>query len=151
MDFPKVVLLGAGVFGLKMFAVHFLSVRRRIVAKDAAHPEDAESTVYEGLMTVFKPLMGAYGPALVSDERLQTYARNCVQHELPVLTVALAAAPLGPPAWMGTALAVFIGGRVAHGVFFLTGSQPFRTLAYLPTFAAMGALSVGAIVMATGR
>lgn len=147
-EWNKLVLLGAGVVATKLFVTTMLGVRNRLMTGEVAQEEDNSSPMLKNVFAILKPATLAYGPTIVTHERCADYARNCVEHEVPVLLAAFALGPVGAPVWAGTALTVFLASRVVHGGFFLAGQQPLRTISYLPSFFAMGIIGTGAIYVA---
>ena len=55
--------------------------------------------------------------------------------------IAWGALQTDQPEWAGMALKIYLGARVVHSIVFLLDAHPWRTLAYLPTFAVGTALS----------
>lgn len=144
MSLQSVVFWSAGLTVFKLFLTHTLKIRTRLMTNSLPQPNDHKSSVLQLLLGAFKPIMFAYGPVLFPAARLDCLSQNIIEHEVPVLV--LLSLWSNPAGWVTTAALVFTWGRLAHTVAFLGDLQPFRTLVYLPTYMAMGALALGALL-----
>ena len=126
---------------LKLVLVHFLKIRGTLMTRKWQHPEDFRNKTLDMICNIFQPFMLGYGPILATGEKLDKYVRNVLEHEIPLLFFC--SVWRNAPAWVPKALTYFTYSRLVHGVLFtLVPVQPFRTLAYLPSYAIMAACAV---------
>ena len=127
-DFVNVLAGASGLLGAKLAVSHLLTARTRAITSTYKATEDRGDWA---LKSIFKVLLGAYGPA-VPLERLLGVVSNSLENEPAFLLMALMLHLTGGASASDVTLVkAFVALRFVHALTYIAAVQPFRALAYV--------------------
>ena len=124
-----VVANGMAVCAAKITVVHMLTVRERLMSGQFV--QSVDSTLLSPIATVFKTLMGCFGPSLGGEPfiaRCERIAKNVAENETIFFLLAMSYGLMNPPQDGKTQTAtqlvqIYTGARVAHTLVYLTNFE----------------------------
>eukprot|EP00754_Rhynchopus_humris_P009155 Rhum_TRINITY_DN13943_c0_g1::Rhum_TRINITY_DN13943_c0_g1_i2::g.65609::m.65609/K00799/GST, gst; glutathione S-transferase len=127
-DFVNVLAGASGLLGAKLAVSHLLTARTRAITSTYKATEDRGDWA---LKSIFKVLLGAYGPAIPLD-RLLGVVSNSLENEPAFLLMALLLHLTGDATASDVTLVkAFVAFRFVHALTYVVAVQPFRALAFV--------------------
>eukprot|EP00755_Sulcionema_specki_P012250 Sspe_Gene.50940::Locus_28293_Transcript_1_1_Confidence_1.000_Length_704::g.50940::m.50940/K00799/GST, gst; glutathione S-transferase len=126
-DYWNTVATATGLLSAKVFGLHVLTTRTRIMTGQFKTPEDNTIGKLPLLPAIFKVALCCFGPTFKDPSRLTGCAGNSVENEPYMLLLAVVMGlARTPPENAGKLLMAYVALRYVHMLTYLAGVQPWR-------------------------